>query len=147
MAERPIIHRETGFQNAIEGLTDGLSRLVRKHFELARTEVRREASEISQQVALLALFASISLVGYILLNLAIVFFAAWLGDVAIMAIVALALAILNLGGGAFGAVRILRILRRSDVGLNQTTDELQRDKQWIKEIRDNSSDDIPATTN
>ncbi len=146
MAQRPIIERQSGFQAAIDGITDGLSRLVRNHFELARTEVRREASAVGQHLGALAVFASIALVGYGLLNLAIILFAAWLGDIAIMAIVALVLAILNLGVAGFAIARIVARLKDSDVGLAQTTEELQKDKQWLKEIRDNSSPELPAKT-
>ena len=147
MAERPVIARDTGFNAAIDNLTEGLSRLVRKHFELARTEVRQEVSEISHYVGLLAVLAGVGLVGYGLLNLAIILFAAWLGDVAVTAFVALGLALANLGAAAIAGVRMLRTLRQNHVQLPQTTDEMQRNKQWLKEIRASSSPNLPAETN
>lgn len=141
MAEQPLPQRQTSFQEAIDGITDGFSKLVRKHFELARTEVRREASEVGQYVGALAAFAAIAIIGYAMLNVAIVLFAAWLGGLGPMTLTALGLAIVNLGVAAIAIVRILGKLQQSDVGLSQTTEELQRDKQWLKEIRANSPAD------
>lgn len=145
MAQQPVIQTQSGFQEAIDGLTDGLSRLVRNHFELARTEVRREATELGQYLAAMAIFASIALVGYGLLNVAIVLVAAWIAGLPAMAITAIVLALLNLGVAAFAMARIIARLRDSDLSLSQTTHELQRNKQWLKEIRDNSST-APAKT-
>ncbi len=139
MAERPIPREPTGFQTAIEELTDGLSQLVRQHFELARTEVRREASEFAGYLQGLVVFGTVALMGYGVLNLAIIVVAFWIGGVAAMAITAVVLALLQLGVGAIGALRIVRNIQNEEVGLPETTEELQKDKQWLKEIRDNNS--------
>lgn len=147
MANSPIHQREAGFQAAIDGITEGFSTLVRKHFELARTEVRQEASHIGQHLGALAVFATIALVGYGLLNLAIVLLVGWLAGAGPMAFTCLFLAILNLGIAAVAIGRILKDLRNHDVGLSQTTEELQRNKKWLKGIRSNSPEKLPAKTN
>lgn len=143
MAERPVTTSPSRFQAAIDELTDGLSQLVRQHFELARSEVRREAqniADISSDIAVYALLGAIGAVGYLILNVAVILVALWLGNVAAMAITALVLAVLQLGIGGFGIAMAVRRFQDSDIEpLRETTEELQKDKQWIKEIRDNSS--------
>ena len=143
MAERPVTTSPSRFQAAIDELTDGLSQLVRQHFELARSEVRREAqniADISSDIAIYALLGAIGAVGYLLLNVAIILVALWLGSVAAMAITALVLAVLQLSIGGIGVAMAVRRFKESDIEpLRETTEELQKDKQWIKEIRDNSS--------
>lgn len=146
MAEQPRTRAPARFETIVDELTDGLSRLVRQHFELARTEVRREATELGVHLRALAVFATIAIVGYILLNFSIIAVALWLGDIAAMAITSLVLAFVHLGVGTFASLRVVRKLGDSDVGLSETTEELQRDKQWIKEIRDNSPEKLPRQT-
>ena len=150
MAERPITGPRTtrnGFQGAIEELTDGLSGLVRQHFELARTEVKEEAKEYSRYGAVLGLAAALLFMGYAMGNVAVILVALWLGGVGAMAITSIVLTVLNMAAGALGGWYGWRHLREADVELSQTTEELQRDKKWLKEIRDTSSPRrLPAET-
>ncbi len=150
MAERPITRTRTernGFQAAIDELTDGLSRLVRQHFELARTEVREEARQYSRYAAILTAATATLFMGYVMVHLAIILVALWIGGMAAMAITAIVLAILNITGGLFAARYAWQGIQNTDVRLTQTTEELQRNKQWLKEIRDNSSPRrLPAET-
>ncbi len=143
MAERPVTTSPSRVQAALADWTDGLSQLGRQHFELARSEVRREAqniADISSDIAVYALLGAIGAVGYLILNVAVILVALWLGNVAAMAITALVLAVLQLGIGGFGIAMAVRRFQDSDIEpLRETTEELQKDKQWIKEIRDNSS--------
>lgn len=146
MAEHPTTQQQqTGFQTAIEDLTDGLSRLVRQHFELARVEIRREAKDVGTNVGALLAFAALGLVGYLLLNVAIILvFGAFVGGMVAMAITAIVLALLHLVVAGVAILRILSHLRDADLGLHDTTEELQRNKQWIKEIRSNSRPELTA---
>lgn len=139
MAHQITPRQQNGFQTAIEDLTDGLSRLVRQHFELARIEVRSEAKEVSRDVAIIVAAAAIALIGYIFLNLAIILTALWLGSVAAMAITSIIIAALHIIAAVLGVTIAIRRLKKTDMGLPQTTEELQRNKTWIKEIRENSS--------
>lgn len=145
MAERPVSRPQTGFQTAVEDLTDGLSRLVRQHFALARVEMREEIDDLKKQIGAILVFAVVALLGYLLLNLAIILlFGVWLDSLAAMATTALILAILHLGVGVTALVLLGSRLRENEVGLSQTTEELQRNKQWLKEIRNNSSRALPT---
>lgn len=144
MAEQLTPRPQSGFQAAIEDLTDGLSRLVRQHFDLARAEVRQEATEMSLFARAAAICVGLFLVGYVLLLVAIILTAAWLGGVGPMAITAIILALAHLGGAAIAYWRLDIHKKQSDLSLPQTTEELQRNKKWIKEIRENSSPKLTA---
>lgn len=146
MAERPVITDANRFQAAIEELTDGVSRLVRQHFELARTEVRQEASRLGTNLAIIGVFGAVALVGYGLLNLAVVFLFGAFWSLTAMAWATLALAVINLGGAGIAIAVSARRISDTDVGLSDTTEELQKDREWIKEIRDNSSGELPTET-
>lgn len=138
MAEQIPPRTNGGIQAALENLTDGLSRLVRQHLELAKIEARHEAKVVGQNVAVLAIFSAIALLGYGLLNLAIILTALWLGSVAAMAITSIIVAVLNLGGAGFALSKAASRLRENDL-LPKTAEEMKRNKKWIQEIRENSS--------
>lgn len=146
MAERPVITDAGRFQAAIDDLTDGVSRLVRQHFELARTEVRQEARQLATNLLVIAVFGAVALVGYGLLNLAVVFLFGAVWDFTAMAWATLALAVVNIGGAGIAIALGARRLSDTEVGLPDTTEELQKDREWIKEIRDNSSGELPTET-
>ncbi|MFU8802816.1 MAG: phage holin family protein, partial [Bradymonadaceae bacterium] len=133
----------SNLQTAFQGLTDGLSNLFRQHLELVRFEVKEEATEVGKNVAALGLFVFIALVGYGLLNLAAIFFAGWFGGLVAMAIAALALALINLGGAAYAIRKIMHRFEDNSVNLSRTEEEMQRNKQWIKQIRNNEADSPP----
>jgi hypothetical protein len=146
--EQPTARQNT-VQIAFQGLTDGLYNLFRQHLELVRYEIKEEATEVGKNVAALVLFCFIALVGYGLLNLAAIMFAGWFGGIVAMAIVTLALALINLGGAGYAIKRILDRFEEHPVSLPQTEAQMERNKQWIKDIRQNnhrgdSSRQLPA---
>lgn len=143
MAQQITPRPQSGIQTAIENLTDGFSRLVRQHLELAKIEARQEARELGRHAATLAIFASIALIGYGILNLAFILIALWFGGVPAMAITSLVLAILNLGAAGFALYRTAKELSDNEI-LPKTSEEMQRNKKWIKEIRENSSPRLTA---
>ncbi|MBA2662533.1 MAG: phage holin family protein [Bradymonadaceae bacterium] len=148
MAEiRVSEQRNSGINVAFQGLTDGLTSLIRNHLDLVRYEVKEEATTVGKNVAALALFGFIALVGFGLLNLTAILFAGWFGGIVAMAITALVLTLINLGGSLYAIRHILKRFEDDKPGLSQTSEEIQRDKQWIKQIRDNNSHvRLPAET-
>ncbi len=147
MAQRPVVQRTNGFQTAIEDLTDGLSKLVRQHFELARTEVREEVQGLRNKIGAAIAFGTLILFGYLLLIFALVFaMGALFQSLAAMALTALILGLVHIIVAAVGIWTIKKRLEEQEVGLPQTTDELEKDKQWLKEIRNNSPRALPAET-
>lgn len=129
---------------AFQGLTDGLYSLFRNHIDLVRYEVKEEATHVGKNVAALGVFAFIALVGYGLLNIAAILFAGWFGGIVAMAIVALVLALINIGGAGFAIRHIIKRFQEDPVGLPRTSEEIQKDKTWISQIRSNNSSQVPA---
>lgn len=138
MAQQITPRQSSGIQAALENLTDGLSRLVRQHLELAKIEAKMEAKIVGRNAAVLVVCGALLLLGYGLLNLAIILTALWLGSIAAMAITSIILAVLNLGVASFALYRAISNLQDNDL-LPKTAEELQRNKKWIKEIRETSS--------
>ncbi|SRR5690554_3975943 len=142
---KPVEPRTSNIQQALSGLTDGVTSLVKGHIELARHEVKEEATAAGKNIAALLLFALITLVGYGLLNITAILFAGWFGGIVAMAITGLILTIINLVGGGFAIMQILQRFEKHTPGLTQVGEELKKDKQWISQIRDtNSSPQLPA---
>lgn len=145
MAERPVTRPRQGFQSAIEDLTDGLSSLVRQHFELARTEVRQEVDDLRRQMSVLIVCGLFLALGYILLLAALILgIGVWFSSSGAMALTALILGVLHVGGAALGFYRVQQHLDADDSALSETTDELQKDKQWLKDLRKNSPRALPS---
>lgn len=134
------VNHANGLATSFQSLTDNLFTLFRQHIELVRYEVKQEATFVGKNIAALVLFGVIALVGYVFLNLAIVVFAAWLGGIVAMAIATLALALLHLGVAAVAIWRIQSRFQEQSVSLSRTSEEIQKDKEWIKQIRTNSQE-------
>ncbi len=144
---QPVEPRPSNIQQALHGLTDGVSNLVKGHIELLRHEVKEEASTAGKNIAALLLFALVTFVGYGLLNITAILFAGWFGGIVAMAITALILTIINLVGGGFAIMQILQRFENHAPELKQVSAELKKDKQWISQIRDTSSSpQLPAQT-
>ncbi|TXD35354.1 phage holin family protein [Lujinxingia vulgaris] len=133
-----------GFNAAIQGLSEGFSNLVRQHVELARHEAKDELKQVATQVIGLVVFGAIALVGYLLLLAAIVLLALWLGGVGPMFIACAILAGLHLAVSGVAIARLSSQLSESGVSLPQISEELERNKQWIKQLRKSSSPQLPA---
>jgi uncharacterized membrane protein YqjE len=133
-----------GLAPAFEKLADGVSTLVREHLELARIEMREDAGRAAKNIGALVLCGSVAFVGYLMLNVAGVALGAVLyGDVG-LAVAAFALAVLNFLGSF---VLIKGIAADSEAGFmsfEETTKELSRDKEWLRQIADKKSEEKPA---
>lgn len=139
--------RSSNIQQALQGLSDGVTSLVKNHIELIRYEVKEEATQAGKNAAALALFGLITFVGYGLLNITAILFAGWFGGIVAMAITALILTLINLAGGLFAILKILKRFEQNTSGLKNVGAELKKDKQWISQIRNNnSSPQLPAQT-
>ncbi len=138
MAQPPRRQPTSAFQTAIEDLTDGVSQLIRNHVDLARTELRQELTELRTDALALALSTAVALIGYAILNIAIITLALWLGGVGPMAIAAVVMTVLNFVLAALGFRFAYRRLNERQGRLDETQQELKRNKQWMKELRDNS---------
>ncbi len=129
--------RTAGIVGALKDLTEGINVLFRQHLELLRLEVKEDARILGGHIAILIAFGTIALIGYGLLNLAAILFAGWGFGVHGMAIAALLLALLNLGFGLNAMRRTMERLKSDGLALDRTTQTIERDIEWVKEIRDN----------
>lgn len=135
--------RTPGLMTAFQNLTDGVYDLIRQHFELARREIRQEATDTGKRFAILGACAVIALVGYVLLNFAAVLFAGWFGGFAAMAITALVLAAAHLIAAAIATRQVVLRLRHGTLRLDNVNDEIHRDRQWLKQLRITNSTTPP----
>ena len=148
MGRRPPEGRSAGLVAAFQDLTDGLVTLVRQHLELVRYEIRDDAAVVGRHVASIGrhlastvVFGTVVLVGYGLLNLSAVFFAGAAFGPLGMALASLVLAVINLWIGAQAGRMALQRLKdaeealRESALLRETGMEFERDRQWVKEIR------------
>ncbi|WP_158542288.1 phage holin family protein [Lujinxingia litoralis] len=144
MQRRSDTQGQAGFNAAIHGLSEGFSNLVRQHVELARHEAKEELKQVATQVIGLVVFGALALVGYLLLLAAIVLLALWLGGSGPMFITCAVLAGLHLAVAGVAIARLSSQLNDSGVRLPQISEELERNKQWIKQLRKSSSPQLPA---
>jgi hypothetical protein len=115
-------------------LIDGTQALFRQHFALARLELRDDVRQIVKDAALSAAGVPLLLVGYTILMIALALalataMASWVA----FGIVAL----VNLAAGAvLGVVYGKRIGKQDKIQLSGTTDELQRNREWMGALRE-----------
>lgn len=120
-------------RDALQRLVDGLQMLVREHLALARAELKDDLRAMGRDA--LAGAAGVLPAGYLLFMAAIaLLLATWIPAWAGLGIVAL----VNLAvGGAVTRAGVRRLMK-SRVDSTRTGEELQRDKQWIASLRENS---------
>ncbi|MFP4598582.1 MAG: phage holin family protein [Persicimonas sp.] len=127
--------RANGLKPAFERLTDGVSTLVKQHLELARYEIKQDVSTTGKRLAFVAACGVVALIGYVLLLAAAILLAGWLGGFAAAFIVGVSLAVIHLAAAAGIFVHYGKQLKEEKpVDLAQTTDELDKDKQWLRKI-------------
>lgn len=128
--------KTSGIVGALKDLTDGMSVLFRQHLELVRLEVKEDARILTGHLAVLVVFGLFTLVGYLMLNGAAVLFAGWGFGIHGMAITTLILAVVNLAFGLRAMRATMARLERDGIALDRTAQEIGRDIEWVKEIRD-----------
>lgn len=119
---------------ALMGVTDGVQNLVRSHLTLARYEAKADAISLGKDVGAIVVALVFVLLGYLLLNIAAILFAAWYGGIIGMAIVAMSLALIHLLGGAWILKAVVDQFKARHYGLQYTGEELERSKTWAKQI-------------
>jgi uncharacterized membrane protein YqjE len=121
-------------RDSFHRLLDGLQSLFREHLALARLEFRNDVKRVTKDAALSAAGLPLLLVGYALLMVAAgLLLSQWLPGWAGFGIVAIA----NLtAGGALAAFFGRRIGKQDKLSLRRTTDELQRDREWMSSLRE-----------
>ena len=128
-------------KDALQRLIDGVQTLIREHMALARAEAKEDIRQMGRDALVGAAGLPALAAGYLLLMIAISFLLAlWIPSWAAFGIVAL----VNLGvGGAVSFLGIRKIVRNR-VELSHTGEELQRDKQWLAQLRGNTDGGRPT---
>lgn|GEM_PF-5123816 len=129
---------------AIRSLTQGTQNLLKHHLELARHEAKADALELAKDLGGIFVALGMALVGYLLLNLAAVFFAGWFAGLIGMAIATLALALLHIAGGLLAAKTLGENMKQRHYGMRYTGTEIERSTEWAKETRERLN---PPATN
>jgi uncharacterized membrane protein YqjE len=121
-------------RDSFQRLLDGVQSLFREHLALARLEFRNDVKRLTKDAVFSAAGLPLLLVGYALLMVAVgLLLAQWLPGWAGFGIVAVA----NLvAGGAMAVLFGRRIGKQDKVSLRRTTDELQRDREWMSSLRE-----------
>jgi uncharacterized membrane protein YqjE len=114
--------------DALQGLSQGLSSLVKGHLALARVELtedlKRTAKETSMQLAGIPLL----LAGYVLLFIAL---GALLALAMPVWVAFLICSLVNIGAGAALVAWGRRQVKKSRIQLSATKTELRRDREWF----------------
>jgi len=119
-----------GVREDLRRLTDGLSRLVREHVELAKAELREEAKAAALDAAMAAVALPFLLAALLLFDAAL---ALALGTLIGAVWACLLVGLLNLGiGGLLGLTAAMRLHARSP--LADTKLELRRDRMLLEQL-------------
>ena len=119
-------------KDALQRLIDGLQTLIKEHLALARAEAKENLRQMGRDALVGAAGVPALAAGYLLLMMAFGFLLAlWIPSWAAFAIVAA----LNLAAGGAVSFMGIRKVMRGRVDLPRTGEELQRDKQWLAQLR------------
>jgi Flp pilus assembly protein TadB len=126
-------------KDAFQRLIEGLQTFIRENLALAKSEAKDELSSVGRELAIAASGLPFLLTGYLLLMVAAgCALALVLPSWAAFGIVAL----VNLiGGGALTFVLGKRLVHKR-IALPETGQELQRNKQWVAQLK-NATDVRP----
>jgi uncharacterized membrane protein YqjE len=118
---------------SLRRLTEGVSRLVRDHLELAREELRTDLRKAGRDAAIVAAAIPGLFVGYVMLMVAL---ALWIGGAtgngwgfAIVGAANLAI------GGAAAGIAASRLARKDRPDMDRTASEIKEDGAWLKDLR------------
>lgn len=119
-------------KDAFQRLIEGLQTFIREHLALAQAEAKDELRSLARDAAVAASGVPFLMAGYLLLMIAAGFaLSLVLPSWAAFAVVA---AVNLAAGGVLTFVLGRRILRKR-VPLARTGQELQRDKQWVAQLK------------
>ena len=129
---------------ALEGLTDGLYGMFSKRIELARHEVMRDVQRFGILFGILFFCALILVIGYCLLNLALVLaMGALIQGPWAMAATTAGLALAHLIAGGVVAWRSAQRLEEAKQIFLVNRSEFQKDRKWLKEIAATRDAEVP----
>jgi uncharacterized membrane protein YqjE len=119
-----------GLGTLITGIIKDIQDLMRAEVQLAKTELKEDASAAGKAIAYIAVGALIGLVGFIYLMLAVTYLLdkwvdRWVAAAIVGAVLAIIAAILALSGK--------NKLSASNMKPDQTIDTLKEDQQWAKQ--------------
>lgn len=115
-------------RDSLHSLLDGLQTLIREHLALARVEIKDDLRAMGRDAAMGAAGVPPLAAGYLLFMVAIAYLlGVWLPLWAAFGLVA----ILNLAAGALISGQRLRRLKDQKLGLQETGEELRKDKAWL----------------
>ena len=123
-------------KDAFQRLIDGLQTLIREHLALARAEAKDDLRAMARDAVFSAAGLPALLVGYLLMMVSI---ALALGAVLPLWASFAVVAFLNLGAGGMLTLVWGKRLSRNRVELEQTGQELQKDKAWLAGLREGTA--------
>lgn len=132
MSDSPKGSSRTGLVPAIRDLTDGVADLVRHRIDLLRLEIQREATEAGRRSGTLLVFGGLALLGYGLLNFAVVAAAGWWFGFAGLTGAALTLGFLHLAVGAWGVIDRLQDFEQQRKRIERKTEPQRSDEPWLE---------------
>lgn len=119
-----------GLGSLISGVIKDLQDLLRAELQLAKTELREDATQAGKGIAYIAAGAIVGLVGFFFLMLAVTYVLdEWVNDWIAAGIVALALLLIAAILAASGRSK----LRAGNLKPEQTIETLKEDQQWAKQ--------------
>ncbi|HVM30041.1 MAG TPA: phage holin family protein [Candidatus Limnocylindrales bacterium] len=112
-------------------LSQQVSTLVRKEFELARHELTRSATRLGRAAALIAVGGLLAYAGLIVLLIGLGFLLATLGLPTWLALLVVGIAVVAIGG--FLAWHFLNEMKKTAIVPERTVETIQDNVQWAKE--------------
>lgn len=134
----PAPRDQTGLVAAFQSVTEGVTDLALTHLELAKAEARRDVKVYGKEAARAGAGLGIALLGFGLINLAIVCLAGYLGGLASMALTSAILGGMYTYAGGVVASRAMRRMQEREGAMSTTKDEIKRSTEWAKQIKESS---------
>lgn len=114
----------------IREISDGVTRLIKEHVELAKLEMSTSVKKAARDGALTGVGGYLGAVGYLLFMMAIGF---WIGGSLGMGRGFLIVAAFNVAlGGLLAGTFAGRLAKQDKPGLAKTTHELRRDRRFLR---------------
>jgi uncharacterized membrane protein YqjE len=116
----------------LRGVTDGISKLVKEHVELAKIELQSSAKRLALDGSMIAAGALLLALGWVLLMFSIGYA---LGSSIGLGLSFLIIAAVHIiGGGVLAFVFASRLRTKDKPKLENTTIELQRDRSFLNRV-------------
>lgn len=120
----------SSFTDALQGLSQGFSSLVKGHLALARVELTEDLKRIAKETSMQLAGIPLLLAGYLLLFISL---GALLGLVMPVWVAFLICSLVNIGAGAALVAWGIQQVKKKKIQLTATKTELRRDRQWFSQ--------------